>query len=120
MTSDPAFCRMVAEKVLGLKFHDDILKAPNGSYLVGSGLSVMVCIEGRAFSNPFRPDVDANDAMLVLNHVAGKKHWHYCIFSNDGLDSGPQVFVEIYHGPKCGKNLMGEGDDLIIGENNKV
>ena len=48
----------------------------------------------------WRPSTDLNCAMMVLMEVAGKKHWHWEIISQDGYDSGPLVYVTIWHGKK--------------------
>ncbi len=78
-------------------------------------------VDGALMLSSFGPraipqySVDISHAWQVLQHVACKKHWRFCIGSQEGYDSGPLYWVTIMHGGKQweGDSRYGDMEDSL-------
>lgn len=62
------------------------------------------------------PFTNISDAWMLLEKVAGRKHWRYELVSSDGLDAGPLYWVTIYHGKAIagqGESKFGDNEDSV-------
>lgn len=67
-------------------------------------------------ADTFRPDRDIAQAIAALEHLAGRKHWSWCIYRSDGTVAGPLYEVEITHAGKSHfgfSPLDGDGADSL-------
>lgn len=91
--------RAVAKYVMNYQLGKSNLSASNGNVYYDGWFKFWWEDDYGPTQARWSPSTYIEHAFQVLHKIC-PKHWWYKLYSNDGLDSGPGVWCEIYRGQK--------------------